>query len=188
MGCLQNGYDPINQYALVSYIPDPLGEFLDRLRVRLAPECRPHAHVTVLPPRPLQGPVEVAESELREATSQFQPFEIQLGDVEMFASTKVIYIEVERGEAELRRMHRKLNCGAVLFEEPYDFHPHITLAQSLPPEGVLDSLSLARELWSEWKDNRTFPVDQLSFVQNTQQNIWIDLMHVRLDQQLAGIR
>jgi hypothetical protein len=43
----------LNVFALVIYIGDPLGRFLDDLRRELSPQCNPHAHVSVLPPRPL---------------------------------------------------------------------------------------------------------------------------------------
>jgi 2'-5' RNA ligase len=132
MGCLQNGYERVNQYALVSYIPDPLGKFLDLLRVELVPMCKPHAHVTVLPPRPLNAPVEHAEAELRESVGRFQPFEVRLGSVEIFDASEVIYIEVERGESELRQMHKELNRGAVEFKESIAVQPHITQAQKMP--------------------------------------------------------
>src|SRR5581483_8545877 len=107
MGCSQNGHGLENQFALVSYIPDPLGKFLDSLRLELAPECRPHAHVTILPPRPLKGPVEIAESELRQGASQFHAFEVKLGEVRLFELSEVVYIEVEAGEPELREMHAR---------------------------------------------------------------------------------
>jgi len=187
MGCSLNGYVRINQYALVSYIPDPLGKFLDLLRLKLAPECRPHAHVTVLPPRPLNGSFESAKAELQKAANRFQPFEVKLGSVEMFEASEVIYIEVANGEEELRRMHRRLNRGAVKYEEPYAFHPHITLAQNLQHERVQETLENARKLWSEWDDTRTFPVDVLSFVQNTEENCWIDLVDLHLSHEPAGM-
>jgi 2'-5' RNA ligase len=187
MGCLQNGYVRINQFALVSYIPNPLGRFLDLLRLRLAPECRPHAHVTILPPRPLLSPVECAESELRATTSHFHSFEVQLGNVEIFEKTDVIYIQVLRGEKEIREMHQQLNFGVAHFEEPHLFHPHITLAQNLPQERVQETLKLARQLWSEWNGMVSFPVEELSFVQNTLENIWLDLLHLKLTAEPAGI-
>lgn len=187
MGCEDNGYVRVNQYALVSYIEEPLGSFLDRLRLRLAPECRPHAHVTILPPRPLCGPEEQAESVIRDISAEFQSFEVKLGNVELFEATEVIYIEVDCGARELRQMHQKLNTGATQFDEPFDFHPHITLAQKLPHERVAEALKQARELWSEWKGKVNFPVEELSFVQNTEQNRWLDLMHFRLSHEPAGI-
>jgi 2'-5' RNA ligase len=185
MGCSQNGYGRVNQFALVSYIPDPLGRYLDLLRLRLAPECRPHAHVTVLPPRPLRGTVESAESELRDATTRFHAFDVKLGNVELFEATEVIYIEVARGEGELVDMHRELNRGAVQFTEPFEFHPHITLAQNLPHDRVQEILLLARQLWSEWNGMVTFPVEELAFVQNTLESVWIDLLHLRLSHEPA---
>jgi 2'-5' RNA ligase len=188
MGCSQNGYVRINQYALVCYIPDPLGRVLDDLRLKLVPECRPHAHVTVLPPRPIVAPVQIAENELRGAAVQFQPFEVKLGNVELFAKSEVIYIEVERGAVELRQMYRELNRGAVKFKEPYEFHPHITLAQNLPPGSVQEIFSTARKRWKEWDGKRSFLVEELSFVQNTAENVWLDLVHLRLDTQPVGIR
>ena len=51
----------LNVFALVIYIPDPLGRFLDDLRTELVPGCNPHAHVSVLPPRPLAVDWQVAE-------------------------------------------------------------------------------------------------------------------------------
>jgi len=187
MGCSQDGLVRVNQYALVSYIPDPLGKFLDDLRIELAPGCRPHAHVTVLPPRPLQGPAERAESELREASSHFHAFEVTLGGVEIFEASEVIYLSVARGERELRRMHAQLNRATVEFSEPYLFHPHITLAQNLPHEIVQDTLKLARESWAGWKGMVTFPVEELSFVQNTAESVWLDLVHLRLSHEPAGM-
>jgi len=187
MGCEDNGHVRVNQYALVSYIQDPLGSFLDRLRLRLTPECRPHAHVTILPPRPLRDSEERAEAGIRDISAQFQSFEVKLGSVEIFETTEVIYIELDRGARELRRIHQLLNAGAAHFDEPYTFHPHITLAQSLPHERVAETLGLARQLWSEWKGNVVFPLEELCFVQNTEQNVWLDLMHFRLAHEPAEI-
>src|SRR5215472_12727665 len=65
MGCHPNGeQSPV--YALVIYIPDPLGKFLDELRRELVPGCNPHAHVSVLPPRPLAVDWEEASQFARE--------------------------------------------------------------------------------------------------------------------------
>src|ERR1039458_6592237 len=50
-----NGTRPESLYALVIYLSDPLGGFLDDLRLEMVPGCNPHAHISVLPPRPLPG-------------------------------------------------------------------------------------------------------------------------------------
>lgn len=45
--------EKLNVFALVIYIADPLGGFLDDLRRELIPHYNPHAHISVLPPRPI---------------------------------------------------------------------------------------------------------------------------------------
>src|SRR6185436_17790720 len=98
----------INCFALVSYLPEPLRAFLDKLRCDLVPECHAKAHVTILPPRPLAGTPAQAWGELRERVLEFPPFEIELGRVQIFQDNQVIYIALERGVRELRRMHDAL--------------------------------------------------------------------------------
>src|SRR5436305_6927210 len=107
-GTLRDGAERINQYALVIYFPDPLAQFLDELRLDLVDGCRPHAHVTVLPPRPLAD-VDAGLEEARLLTPEFPPFEIEAGEVKVFPDTNVIYIGVARGEEQLRAMHEAMN-------------------------------------------------------------------------------
>src|SRR5260370_25314353 len=121
----------LNCFALVSYLPEPLRGYLDRLRCELVPECHAKAHVTVLPPRPLAVSAEQAGRELNHALGDFAPFEVELGLISIFPDTQVIFIELARGAGELRRMHTALNAGAVQFREPFPYHPHITLAQQI---------------------------------------------------------
>src|ERR1043166_2886422 len=113
-GALRAGMEKLNQFALVIYIPDMLARFLDELRLELVAGCRPRAHVTVLPPRPLQD-VEAALEEVRSLSPEFPPFEIELGDVEVFPKTNVIYIGLRRGEVEMRAMHAAMNTGPLAF-------------------------------------------------------------------------
>src|SRR3954471_14320649 len=81
----------LNVYALVIYIPDPLGRFLDDLRKELVPGCNPHAHVSVLPPRPLAVDWQVASEQVRRCASGRPPFDVKLGAIRMFPVTNVIY-------------------------------------------------------------------------------------------------
>src|SRR5712672_3209674 len=84
----------LNVFALVIYIPDPLGRFLDELRRELVPGCNPHAHVSVLPPRPLGIDWQLASEQVRRCASHRQPFDVTLGAIGMFPVTNVIYIEL----------------------------------------------------------------------------------------------
>ena len=170
-----NGFHPINQFALVSYIPHPLGQYLDELRLNLVPACKPHAHVTILPPRPLCDEPEKAAGEIRRLADDFSPFTVRLGEIARFPISDVIYIELDSGIPELKSMYRAMNSGASSFSEAFAYHPHITLAQNLVPEKVHETLEKARQEWARCPYERSFRVETLHFVQNTNICKWLDL-------------
>jgi len=166
--------EKLNQFALVIYIPDPLARFLDELRLELVAGCRPRAHVTVLPPRPLRD-VGAALEQARIMSPEFPPFEIEVGDLEVFPKTNVIYISLRRGEEQMRGMHDAMNTGPLAFAEPYPYHPHITLAQEFDPADTPRLLTLARERWQAYAGPRSLRAETVTFVQNTAGNCWLDL-------------
>ena len=166
----------INSFALISYMPEPLAGFLDSLRCELVPRCQAKSHITVLPPRPLaSGLPEEAWSDLNDSLNGFPPFRVELGSIEVFEGTDVIYLSVGAGYRELERMHAVLNQGPLLFAEPYQYHPHVTLAQQLSKDQVEAASALARRRWKEFPYSHSFTVDRLTFVQNTMENRWADL-------------
>ena len=87
----------------------------------------------------------------------------------------MIYIELGRGDAEFRRLHDGLNAGTLLFNEPFEYHPHITLAQEIPCDQVSRVQDLAEQRWAAFTGHRGFRVDRAMFVRNTLDNRWIDL-------------
>ena len=165
----------LNVYALVIYIPDPLGRFLDDLRRELAPGCKPHAHVSVLPPRPLSVDWHVAGEQVRELTEAQPPFAVGLTQVRIFPVTHVTYIEVGAGAPELHHMHDAINRGALTFKEPFSYYPHITLAQEIAADQVQAVHELAGRRWQEFTGPKTFRAERAAFVQNIMGNYWIDL-------------
>ena len=170
----------LNIFALVIYIPGVLGQFLDDLRRELVPGCNPHAHVSLLPPRPLAVDWPVASDQVRDILSGWRPFEVELTAIEIFPVTNVIYLEVGRGAAELRQVHKAMNSGALAFQEPFAYHPHITLAQEIPLDKVAETNDLAHRLWREYAGPRSFPAGEAAFVQNSLGNCWIDLAEFAL--------
>ena len=180
MICNQGSGRTLNQFALVSYIPEPLASFLDDLRLQLTPGCSPHAHLTVLPPRPFLGQVPQAVHDLREAASSSPVFDVALGAIEVFAGSNVIYLGITLGADQVRELHRKLNVGVLEHICTYPFHPHVTLAQDFDALEVEPLAAKARSIWSGWRGSRTFSVHLLSFVQNVDVGKWDDLASVCL--------
>jgi len=170
----------LNVFALVIYIPDPLGRFLDDLRLQLVPDCNPHAHVSVLPPRPLAVDWQVAGEQVRECAANWAPFDIVLERLRIFPVTNVIYLELGQGAAEMCGIHTAMNSQSLEFDEPFAYHPHITLAQEIPPDKVAQVNRLAQELWDRYTGPRSFRAERTAFVQSTLGNTWIDLAEFSL--------
>jgi 2'-5' RNA ligase len=173
-------WDRINSFALVSYIPEPLAGFLDRMRQELVPDCFLRAHVTILPPRPISSPPGAAWDLVRWFAPQFVPFDVELTGVEVFPVSDVIYVNIAGGAEQLNHMHATLNSDGLRFPDPFTYHPHVTLAQKLQPDQVDELTRVARARWAECPFPKTFRVDKVVFVQNTRRSEWIDLGECRL--------
>jgi 2'-5' RNA ligase len=167
--------DRINSFALVSYVPGRLGEFLDRLREEMVAGCKAHAHVTMLPPRPLSIGTETAAQSVRAAVEGFSTFPVEMTRVEVFQSTDVIYLGIGKGRSDVIQLHAALNTDGLHNKEPHEFCPHVTLAQGLSAEQVAEGFELASRRWLEWGSRRSYLIDTLTLVQNTSGNNWVDL-------------
>ncbi len=175
MGSTSVPGEPINQYALVTYLPAELGAYLDQLRKELVTSCQARSHLSLLPPRPLSVPPAQAEAQVERFSRRMQPVVVKVGKVEVFPLTGVIYLELESGQKEVESMHASLNAEAFSFDEPYPFHPHITLAQNFLPSESPQCLDLARQRWNEYTGPREFLLDRVVFVQNSCTNCWRDI-------------
>jgi hypothetical protein len=165
----------LSQFALVAYIPDPLGRFLDDLRVELTPGCKPHAHVTILPPRPLHADLTETIRQIADDLKGGAPFRIELGEIEIFEASQVIYLGLARGAAELRQLYGTLNCGCLQYSENFPYHPHITIGQNILPGDTPRLALIAKEKWAQYQGPRGFDVSVLSFVQHVAPSIWADI-------------
>lgn len=174
--------DRINSYALVTYIPEPLAGFLDRLRQELVPTCFLRAHVTILPPRPVSSPVEAAWKVIRTQASRFGPFEVQMADVQVFPVSDVIYVNISAGSEQLRQLHAAMNVEGLGMRDAFDYHPHVTLAQDMQPDEVDELTRVASSRWAEFSFAKSFRAEKVFFVQNTRRNEWVDLGECTLGQ------
>jgi len=171
----------VNEYALVAYVPAPLGSFLDELRNELVPRMPPgRSHVTVLQPRPLLEEPLAVWKRLCERTARLAPFRVEATRVEVFEETGVVFLALGDGSRELERMHRLLNRDGAAFPEPYPFRPHITLAMGLERERLDTAVASARQRWMGFGGGRDFVAKRFHFVRNTRVGLWMDLAEVEL--------
>src|SRR6476646_2104260 len=138
------------RYALVAYVRNPVGEFVERLRRQLHPAL-PHlaAHLTVLPPRLLQGTERSAVEMLQEVCSGVAPFEIALGDVETFCPrTPTVFIRVAEGSYRMRELHDQLNTKVLAAEEEWPYMPNLTIVKMSDEFQAQKAYRVARERWA----------------------------------------
>ena len=127
------------RYALVAYVRGPVGEFVENLRRELHPEL-PHfaAHLTLLPPRPLQGTEGAALQVLAGICGRTEPLEVTLGGMDSFApTTPTVYIRVSYGAMRMCELHEQLNTQALEFVEEWAYIPHLTIAK-MPSESAAE--------------------------------------------------
>src|SRR5262250_1908717 len=120
---------PPKRYALVAYVKNEVGEFVEKLRKELHPEL-PHlaAHVTLLPPRCLTGSEQHALEALENLCRQVEPFELSLGEVETFIPvTPTVFVRVAHAAYRMRELHDQLNINGLAFEEEWPYMPHLTI-------------------------------------------------------------
>jgi 2'-5' RNA ligase len=170
----------LSQFALVSYIPDTLARFLDDLRLELTPDCNPHAHVTILPPRPLCDDLNLAIQRITEESRSVAPFFVELSEIEVFDVSWVVYLGISRGSKELCELYTTLNCGPLEYKENFPYHPHITIAQNILAEDAQAMAAIARERWAQYQGPRGFLVSTLSLVQHVASSIWADVVSLPL--------
>jgi 2'-5' RNA ligase len=170
----------LGHFALVGYIPNPLARFLDDLRVELDPPCKPRAHVTILPPHPHFQELDATLREITERCRVFDPFHIELGRIEIFDESNVVYLGLKSGVETLHAMYKALNFGPLKFKEYFPYHPHITIAQDLTAADSVRAAARAQQRWDQYTGPRGFDVNVLSFVQHVAPNIWVDVAAVPL--------
>jgi 2'-5' RNA ligase len=181
---------PAQRYALVAYVKNQVGEFVENLRRELHPEL-PHlaAHVTLLPPRCLQGTEAEALSMLQERCRQFEPFEVSLGEVETFIPvTPTVFVRVAHAAYRMRELHDLLNADGLATREEWPYMPHLTIVKMGAEDQAQHAYRMARTRWAEYEGSRCIEVRDLSFVREEAAYKWIDLAAIPLGSQRAVAR
>jgi len=174
------------RYALVAYVRNAVGEFVENLRQELHPDL-PHlpAHLTILPPRRLRGGELSALETVEDICGQAERFEVTLGDVETFIPvTPTVFIRVAHAAYRMRELHDRLNTHALAAEEEWPYMPHLTIVKISTEELAQQAYIFARDRWAQFVGSRCAPVSELTFVREREQNCWVDLAGIPLGRTL----
>jgi 2'-5' RNA ligase len=100
--------------------------------------------------------------------------------IRVFEQTAVVFCEIGKGREELFDLHEAMNRGALYFDEPFDYHPHVTLAQGITQEMLPEVYERAVARWKESAPPSQVTIETVTFVQNTAGNVWMDLEECEL--------
>lgn len=165
-------------YAVVSYVRGDLGRFIDDLRTQLAPEqSHLHAHLTLLPPRPLLGSEGQAAGTLAELCRRLQPVEVNFREVRLFVPiTPTVYLSIEKGTDVVRAIHEKLNTAEFQCYEALPYIPHLTVAALNTDEEAERAAEIVRRAWAAYTGPRTSSITELAFaIDRELTNRWEDV-------------
>lgn len=170
------------RYALVAYVRNQVGEFVENLRRQLHPAL-PHlaAHVTLLPPRLLAGTESAALESLEKYCKEVEPFEVSLGEVETFIPvTPTVFIRVAHAAYRMRELHDLLNTDGLKTQEEWPYMPHLTIVKMSSEDQAQYAYRAARTRWAEFEGSRCIEVRNLNFVREEGPYNWVDLAGIPL--------
>jgi len=176
------------RYALVAYLKNSAGEFVENLRRELHPDLpQLAAHLTILPPRPLRGSESAALQVLERICGGEEPFEVHLGCVETFIPvTPTVFIRIDGAASRMSELHCKLNTEELQFAEEWPYIPHLTIAKMSAEPQAQTAYEIARRRWDEYAGSRRILLEKLTFVREEAANCWIDLAPVQLGRSLVS--
>ncbi|GGG42592.1 phosphoesterase [Kocuria dechangensis] len=138
---------PGRVYAgVVIELPEPVGRELQDWRASFGDPASyvVPAHITLMIAPQQASWAEVVER-VRSVARDWTPFRLEINGTGTFRPvTPVVYLRIEQGEEQCRALHEALHQERLVSASPFDFHPHVTIAQSVAEEDLDRAQSLLR--------------------------------------------
>ncbi|MEH1014165.1 2'-5' RNA ligase family protein [Micromonospora sp. CPCC 206060] len=131
----------MTQIGVAVDIPEPWGPFLTRCRADAGdPQAADiPAHVTLLGPTELPvASLPAVEAHLAAVAAAHPPYTLHLRGTGTFRPvTQVVFVAVAAGISECELLAAAISSAPELQRETrFPYHPHVTVAQDVPPEGL----------------------------------------------------
>jgi 2'-5' RNA ligase len=166
------------QYALVAYVRDALGHFVEALRQDLHPDhTHSPAHISILPPRALCGSEQEALALTGAIIGETEAFDVKLGEVETFyPTTPTVFVRVEHAGHRIRDLHERLNVPPLSCRENWPFMPHLTIVKMPELAQTKAALEASRARWKQFAGPRSTRIHDVTFVREGENGHWHDLV------------
>lgn len=125
---------PGELYAgVVIELPEPVGRELQDWRASFGDPASyaVPAHITLMI-APRWACWEDVVQRVRSVAGDRQPFRVEINGTGTFRPVSpVVYLRIGEGEEQCRALHRALHEEQLVSASPFEFHPHVTIAQAV---------------------------------------------------------
>jgi 8-oxo-dGTP pyrophosphatase MutT (NUDIX family)/2'-5' RNA ligase len=158
-----------HRLGVVAPLPEPLAIHLQAWRRALGDPAagRIAPHLTLVPPQTVEGrDLDRAVALVRRAAEEAVPFLVELdGAATFLPDSPVAYLVVREGGPALEAVEAALR-DSPLDRRTHPFHPHLTVAQDLPPERIEAAAAELAGL------RAAFPVRELAVLREERDKLW----------------
>ena len=140
--------------GVVIAVPEPWVSQITEARLALgdrAAESVP-PHVTIMPPQAVAAcKKEEIFTHLEKVASRHRPFRITIDGTGTFMpASPVVYLNVTDGADECGELAEDVRFGPLDYSPRFPYHPHITIAQGLPEQKLLEACAVGRDFKATW--------------------------------------
>ena len=160
---------PGQVYAgVVIELPEPVGRELQDWRASFgdpASYAAP-AHITLMIAPKLASWNDLAQR-VAAVAREWWPFRVEINGTGTFRPVSpVVYLRIAEGREQCRALHEALHEEQLVSASPFEFHPHVTIAQSVDE----DDLDRAQEMLRTYRAG--FLVDRIGLYQLDGHGAW----------------
>lgn len=160
---------PGQVYAgVVIELPEPVGRELQDWRASFGDPASyaVPAHITLMiAPRAERW--EDVVQRVGSVARDWEPFRVEINGTGTFRPVSpVVYLRIQEGEEQCRALHDALHEEQLVSASPFEFHPHVTIAQAVEEE----DLDRAQEMLRTYRAG--FLVDRIGLYELDGRGVW----------------
>lgn len=160
---------PGQVYAgVVIELPEPVGRELQDWRASFGDPASyaVPAHITLMI-APREADWRDVVERVRAVAREREPFRVEIHGTGTFRPvTPVVYLRIQEGAEQCRALHEALHEEQLVSASPFEFHPHVTIAQAVAEE----DLDRAQEMLRTYRAG--FLVDRIGLYELDGDGVW----------------
>lgn len=154
--------------GVVIGIPDPLASELEDWRASFGDPMAAlvPAHITLITTTTTTNWTAMLDH-VRQVAAEQRPFTVTLSGSGTFRPVSpVVFVNLSSGFDECVSLHRKLQCGPLVRDLPFPYHPHVTVAHDVSSASMDSALTRLADY------EASFRVDSMGLYEHDKSGVW----------------